>query len=199
MAIINIPKLIPSQIAWANRPSAANNYGMVIEVSNIGTNGSYWVSNGTRWMPMNGDITLANVNSTYSHTGTVAETTLATVTIPGGVMGTSSRIEVIALFTTTNSANTKTIKVKFGGTSYYSVNSTTINAVTTVTNICNNKSTSSQIGSGGNSSAGIGSATVAAATSSVDTTQDVALTFTGTLANSGENISLLGYTVILRA
>lgn len=46
--------------AWASVPSAASNANRIIAVSDVGSAGSLWMSDGTRWYPMNGGVSLLN-------------------------------------------------------------------------------------------------------------------------------------------
>ena len=50
------------------------------------------------------------------HTGDTAETTLTTMTIPGGVMGTNGLVRVLVHGRCQNVGGAKTIKFKYGGT-----------------------------------------------------------------------------------
>ncbi|MGH6822409.1 MAG: hypothetical protein ACREC4_02785 [Methylocella sp.] len=45
--------------AWSSRPSAPANTGAIIKISDVGKSGSFWVSDGIAWYPMNGHATLA--------------------------------------------------------------------------------------------------------------------------------------------
>jgi hypothetical protein len=63
----------------------------------------------------NGPITLAQSGVASSVTGTTAETTLASVTIPGGMMGVNGVLRVTFLTNNTNNVNSKTFRLKIGG------------------------------------------------------------------------------------
>lgn len=139
--------------------------------------------------------TFAQSAAPQSVTGTTSETTLATITIPGGAMGANGRVEVMALFSYTNSANNKTLRVKFGGTTMANAVPTTSASYAASATIANRNSVSSQVANGSLAPGATGAA-VAAATA--DTTADVVLTITGQLANAGETITLESYSVALR-
>jgi len=127
-------------------------------------------------------------------TGTATETTLATITIPANVMGPNGQIEIIPLWSVTNSANTKTLRVKLGATTYFSAVNSSAAGVQPYIRIANCNSTSSQVGFGGSAS-GLAASTAAAITSSIDTTAATTITITGELANTGETITLKSYLV----
>jgi|GEM_PF-4397697 len=132
-----------------------------------------------------------------SVTGTTDETVLATVKIPAGLLGPNDMLEISAHWGFNNNANIKTPKIKLAGVAYYQPSITTSLQALSITQIRNANSQTAQIG--GVSSAGvqhgIGSSGAALATSAINMAQEQTLTFTGTLANAADNITLLGYTV----
>lgn len=132
-----------------------------------------------------------------SITGSTTETTLATCTIPANAIGPNGQIEIQALWTTTNSANTKTLRIKFGSAGYFATGVTSIATAQTITRIANRNATNSQVGGPSASFGPSGSSTSAAVTSAIDTTSAVSLTFTGQLGNTSETITLESYVVRL--
>jgi hypothetical protein len=133
-------------------------------------------------------------------TGTASETSLAGITIPAGAMGANGILKVTALWTYTNSANAKTLRVRFGnglsGTAFQTLaasNSTA--AIRTLITIQNRNSASSQVG--GMASGTFTATSVANATGTIDTTAQQTLTISGQLANTGETITLESYIVEL--
>lgn len=60
MGLLFAPLATAPTFTWAAKPSAANNSGKVIRVSDIGPDGSFWTSNGTRWVALNGHALLAH-------------------------------------------------------------------------------------------------------------------------------------------
>lgn len=129
-----------------------------------------------------------------SITGTLTETTLGTVTVPAGLMGTSGALRITTLWTFTNSANTKTLKVKFGSGVPMNFAFTTTAGSQAVTIVRNRGAANSQVGFN-NATLPFSNTTGAAYTSSIDTSASVDITFTATLANTGETITLESYTV----
>jgi hypothetical protein len=128
-------------------------------------------------------------------TGTVTETTLATITIPGGLMGPNGVARVTVLYTNSNSANNKTLRVKFGGTTYFGPAVTTNVTSQAMVMVRNRNATNSQVGMAFGSTSGFGGSSAAAVTSAVDTTADITLLITGQLANATDTLTLEGYTV----
>jgi len=130
------------------------------------------------------------------HTGTTAETTLATITIPANAMGANGRIELDVIWSYTNSANTKTLRQKFGGTTILStaVGASAVTRTSAV--IANRNATNSQVATPNfSTSFGVSSATLT--TMAIDTTAAVNIVLTAQLANSGETITLEAYSVKL--
>jgi hypothetical protein len=107
--------------------------------------------------------------------GTTAETTLATVVLPAGVMGPSGAIRVTNCGTVTNSANSKTIKIKLGSTAFSTIGYTTQATFGYSRTIRNRNADNSQFAYGGSSE----STSVAVITGTIDTTVEQTLTITG--------------------
>lgn len=185
---------------WATRPSAASNKDRIIRITNIGTNGSFFQSNGTRWVPVFGDVTLLCDGAGYTVTGTTSETELLAVTIPGGLMSANGQIEVVSYWSETNNANAKTIRMKIGGFSGTTINS--IGAVSFLTMndlliVRNDNSTTAQKGMS-SSTSGVGSAGTATVSSAIDTSSDFQLSFTGQLTVGTDSIGLVALHVVYR-
>lgn len=129
-------------------------------------------------------------------TGTAAETTLATITIPAGSIGANGKVLVTTLWSCIGT-NTKNARVRLGGASgtvYSNPAITTQTGGRMVTEISNKNSASSQIGNGASAS-GTGFGSFALVTSSVDTSAATTIVITGQLTNTGETIALEGYSV----
>lgn len=137
---------------------------------------------------------LAQSSGPVSLTGTTAETAMATITIPAGAMGANGRIEVWAQYTYPNSANSKTIRGRFGGlggTTIQSAAPTTTTSQSLIFYVQNLNSVSSQIG-------GVALTTATSASSpAVDTSAAVDLVMSGQLANSSETLVLQAYRVLI--
>ena len=70
---------------WANKPSVAPS-GQIICITDIGENGSLWRGNGTKWVRLH-SIKFYDLSAAVVLTGTTSATTLATITIPAGLIG----------------------------------------------------------------------------------------------------------------
>lgn len=125
-----------------------------------------------------------------------AENTLATIIVPAGRMGANGRIRITALWKMTNSANLKTMRHKFGGTSFHSQGLTTQAAYRAQAELGNRNSQSSQVG-GILATGGWSTSTSDPVTSTVDTTVDATILITGTKASAGETLTLESYLVEL--
>lgn len=130
-------------------------------------------------------LVLAKQHTASSHTGDTAETVLYSLVIPGGTIKANGALSINAIYSLTGSTNSKTCKVKLGGTTFFTSTITTASNVSLSQgpNIRNRNSQSSQVCYGG-------AATVAIATGAVDTSVDQTLEITGQLADSGETITL---------
>lgn len=182
---------------WATKPAASAASGATIRISDVGSGGSLWTSNGSDWFPVGGIVTLAVSGANVAHTGTTDETTLATVTIPADIMGANGAIELLPLYDYTNSANTKTLRAKFGGGLVYSIATTTTTSCQMQYIVRNANGKSAQVAQASSGSSGMGAVASSLLTGSINTANAVSLTITGQLANSGETINLRGYIVRL--
>jgi hypothetical protein len=124
---------------------------------------------------------------------------LATVTIPAGAMGPNGRLRITSLWTVTNSANTKGLRVKLGGaggTDYSGVTLTASATLRTQIEICNRGAPNSQIGFTA-SQGGFSVSTGANITSAIDTSVAQTIVFGGQKQSAGETITLESYLVEL--
>lgn len=132
-----------------------------------------------------------------SHTGDTNEAQLAATTVPANAMGANGGLRITMLFSCTNSGNSKTARVRLGGSNGTVIWATAQTAVTgfqTLVFIWNNNATNSQ--KSHNASFTLGTTTGAEpVTSAIDTTAAMVVSITGQLATGTETISLLAYTV----
>jgi hypothetical protein len=140
---------------------------------------------------------LGTTGAAVSGSADTNENTLATVVVPAGAMGLNGLIRVQTLWTLTNSANNKTLRVKFGGTSFLDVALTTVASFADQRVIQNRNSVSSQIGkpTGNMSAGGWGTASSAVTTASIDTSAAVTILITGQKASAGETLTLESYLI----
>lgn len=130
------------------------------------------------------------------------EDILASVTIPGGVMGANGILRVLTLWTFTSDAiNSKTLRVRFGGiggTQYLNFAATSTVALQGICMIRNRNAENAQIGFAANNNNPFNTAiSTANPTSAVDTTVNSTLVITGQKASAGNTLTLEAYTVEL--
>lgn len=134
-----------------------------------------------------------------SVTGTNTKTALATISIPGGAIGANGRLRVTCHFSTTASTNSKTLSWEYGGSAFlnFTQNGATVGGFRDQREMANVNATNAQK-SWRASQAPFGTGIASVTTGSgVDTTTAHDLVFYGTLANSGETITLESWLVEL--
>lgn len=151
-----------------------------------GTNIFAAMSDGIRWRPVGAFATL---QPNASVTGTTAETTLASVTIPGGLLGADGSVRAYVLYSFAGTAGTKLSRIRLQTT----VMSSTTGAASDlsrsqfkyVSNILANSQASTPGASDGAAS------NVVNVLSSIDTSADQPLAFTVQLANAADSATLV--------
>ena len=129
-----------------------------------------------------------------SFTGTTAETVLATILVPGGLMGPNGSLRITTSWTLTSSANGKTMRVRFGGSTIQANTATTASYYRMQCEIHNVNSEAIQ-SSTAISASGFGAGGASPTATTQDTTDDVEITLVGTLSNAGETLTLESYLV----
>jgi len=176
---------------WANKPSVAPS-GQIICVTDVGENGSLFRGNGTKWVRMH-SVRYYDLAAAVVLTGTTTETTLATLTVKGGLMGAKGKLKVYPLFGCTNNANNKMFYIKAGGVSFSAILSTTNSAsVQYACIIRNTNSESSQVSFASGNQYSVGNSSGAITTASVNTAADFTLAVSAQLANAGDTFTLHG-------
>ena len=174
---------------WATKPSTAPS-GQIICITDVGENGSLWRGNGTKWVRMH-SIRYYDLTAAVSVTGTTSETALATISIPAGLIGANGKILIYPLFSATNNANNKTIRVKLGGSSGYFLQNSGYAQLSNIVIFRNFNSESVQkIASG--TATGLGQITGSFTSLLIDTSAATTLDVTGQLANAGDTLTLDG-------
>jgi len=176
-----------SEYTWANKPSVAPS-GQIICVTNVGENGSLWRGNGTKWVRLN-PIKVFSLSAPVSLTGSTSVVTLATITIPAGLMGANGKLKIYPLWSTTNNANAKTLRVILGGSTCTTMTSQSVPNNSGLLIIRNVNSESSQRCSSG-LVAGIGASVGSIAVTSIDTTAAATLVISGQLAVGTDSMTL---------
>lgn len=141
---------------------------------------------------------LAQSSVAVSAAADTNENTLATVTVPANSMGANGRLRITALWSATNNANSKTCRIKFGGTNFM-VASIGSNATAFVEIFIGNRNaTNSQVGTQDSDAVVYRTSTDTPTTAAVDTTADVTLLITGQKNTvAGDTITLESYLVEL--
>lgn len=129
-----------------------------------------------------------------SLTGTLVETTLASITIPGGMIGANGSLRITALWSCTNNANAKDMKTKFSGNNLLWLGVTATASAHEMVIMRNRGAANSQVAYTG-TQVPFGVNTGANQTYSVNTAVDQTLSFVGQLANAADTITLEGYTI----
>lgn len=208
MGLISLPNIEVERFLLVNKPSAASYEGEIIYLTDVGIAGSYWISNGSVWSPVGGEVTLAQSIVNSSVTGTTSETALATYTLPANLTHPNSIIEMNHTWSYTNSANNKLQRIRHGasgsgltGDTYYSNAQTTTAYLSGFTCIRCNNSNSAQKGCGVDSTiaTGLGSVSAVMRSNSLNlSTNATDIVISGQLANSGETLTLISYSIVLR-
>ena len=172
---------------WANKPSVAPS-GQIICVTDVGENGSLWRGNGTKWVRLN-PIKVFSLSAPVVLKDTTLATTLATITIPAGLMGANGKLKIYPLWATTNNANIKTLRLNIGGMLCSTMVSQSVPNNSGLLIIRNINSESVQKCSSG-LVAGIGSSSGSIASPTVDTSAATNITISGQLAVGTDTLTL---------
>lgn len=150
--------------------------------------------NGSAWKLSTAQQLLGLQHTAVSCDADTLEKTLFTLAVPP--MGVNTQLLIRTTWTITNSANTKTLKVKMGATTVYSNNLTTIATDIHDVFIRNRNATNAQIMGFGNSAV-YGTGTGAIQTAAVETNAGFTLTITGQKDTSGEVLTLQSVDVFI--
>ena len=172
---------------WATKPSVAP-LGQIICITDVGENGSLWRGNGTNWVRLN-QIKIFSLSAPVSLTGSTSVVTLATITIPAGLLGANGKLKIYPLWATTNNANVKTLRANIGGVVCTTMTSQSVPNNSGLVIIRNINSEAVQKCSSG-LVAGIGSSTGSIASPTVDTSAATTITITGQLAVGTDTLTL---------
>lgn len=128
------------------------------------------------------------------------ENILASVVLPGGLMGLNGLVRVRSLWTWTSSGNIKTIRVRVGGISGQAIRQANFTNTVAFRDICeiqNRNSLSSQVYlPAGSTTGGWGSATSTnPGTATLDTSGNLSIVLTAQKATGSESMALESYQV----
>lgn len=182
---------VPLEYTWATKPDASSvRANHVIFVTDIG-NGSYFISDGTYWKKVHPVKLYTTGSTTTAVTNTTAETQVASFTLPGGVMGMNGILRLCPIFSQTNSANTKTLRIKLGAATtitqaFGGSGSASAYGILTIRNL--NSQSSQKSTQGG--SLGVGTTSSSIGTSAADTSADITVSLTVQMGALAETVTL---------
>lgn len=180
---------------WATLPAAALVPNRRALASDVGiAPGMLVVSDGVRWMPCGVQVLARGSVSLPCPTDTT-EDTLVTVAVPANLLGVNGRLEIVTHTFNTNSANTKTLRVRWSGgagTAALTYSATTGSNMTTRTLIANRGAANTQFTQGD-----ILGGAASVAITSVDTTAATSVVITGQKALGSETLQLDDYSVLV--
>ena len=182
---------VPTEYTWETKPAASSvRANHVIFVTDIG-NGSYFISDGTYWKKVHPVKLYTTGSTTTAVTNTTAETQVASFTLPGGVMGMNGILRLCPIFSQTNSANTKTLRIKLGAATaitqaFGGSGSASAYGILTIRNL--NSQSSQKSTQGG--SLGVGTTSSAIGTSAADTSADITVSLTVQMGALAETVTL---------
>lgn len=146
---------------------------------------------------LQGALVLAQSGASASVGGTTAETTLATILVPGDVMLANGRLRITTLWNTSATANTKNLRVKFGGTIFSNVSvGSGQGAAQIVTEIQNRNDPAAQVALGA-TSLGSGDTTGGLSVGGVNTRTPLNIAIAAQLTVTTDAVNLQGYLVEL--
>lgn len=141
---------------------------------------------------------LGQSGTASSITGTVAETALATITVPANAMGIHGQLHIHTNRTWTNDASGKTSRIRFSsisGTAFRTTADASTAGISDYIVISNAGVTNSQVG--GQASTGAGLGVGALTTASVDTTAATTVVISAQLTDTADTMTLSSYRVLL--
>ena len=144
------------------------------------------MSDGIRWRPVGAFVAL---QPNASVTGTTNETTLSSVTIPAGLMGADGSVRVTAIFTFVGTAGIKTMRAKFGGTTFVNSGPANTTLSASIFRTISNLTASSQVAIPVTAAEG-GAQASTTVVGSVDTSADQAIAITVQLASAADSATL---------
>ena len=188
---------------YAGLPAVSSNSGKNYQVTDIGTGGSLWYSNGTIWKPQSGIVNLFTTTTQVNTNAVINDVTLATYTLPAGIMGVSGLLRMrMNWHANTTGARNVFAKIQFGGATAINVMAVSVNGANSgcsLFEIFNNNSASSQgydgFDSNTNTSANHISSGVTPLT--VNTANAVTINFIGNVANVADTFWLDSATIDL--
>lgn len=104
----------PLPYTWATKPAATIGTGVTIFVTDVGINGSIWISNGTTWKPASPVILHRLLNTTTTSNGTAEELIALSSLIPAGVLAIGQTLTCNFLLTKSATTESTSNALKIG-------------------------------------------------------------------------------------
>jgi len=139
---------------------------------------------------------LAGSNVAASVTGTLVETTLATITLPAGALANNGQLMIADLWTTSAAAASVTRRLKFGGVDIASLTSTAITS--SRLNISRARTRTSQVHPPAGFDVGFGTAGGGVIITTANLDADVTILLTAQLSNIANTMTLEGFSAWIR-
>lgn len=191
----NTVKVVPTS-TWVSLPLPATYVGLMY-VTDIGTGGSYWASNGVTWSLVGGQCVLwSTAIAQPAHTGTLTVTPIIQKVIPGGLLGLNGCLKVEQKWSCTNNTNLKIAYLYYGGATQSGVGFTNTNSQGVRTSMQNRGVSNSQISNNG-SVLGTSNGTSNWLISSTNSLIDQTLTISASIANVADSMTLESYQIEL--
>lgn len=144
----------------------------------------------------NFQVVAASSIPSFTLTGSVSNTPMASLTIPGGLVGPDGEIEIFVKWSRNNTANGITVTAQLGNTTLeFSDTRASATSVTEYWRIGARGSTASEVGPGPQ---GITSSTSSFSVLAKDLAQDQTVTIFAQLANAGDNMRVESFSIAVR-
>ena len=182
-----MPKLLAPS-TWAARPVSAD-VGDLIQITNVGNAMFHW--SGTRWVTSCDQDLAVSGAALPVHTGTTARTTLASVTLLGGLLGPNGYL-MFDCRTSSTGASAKLVQVSVGGTDFFHFGPTSA-YIGGEMSMMNRGSEAIQVGNPINLASIVGNGTNTLLTGTVNTAIDRTINIDITLANAADTFTMQAY------
>lgn len=157
---------------------------------------TYWVEVSRSYGAEPKPIVIQTSAVALPHPGTITtEYTFVSVNIPPAILGLNGILEVEAVFSYSNNANTKTMRFRHGGGAFFSTTATATSSASFLKKIQNRGVANSQLGEAASNQAQGGTNANAPYTATVDTSTTTAVDITGQLAVGTDAMTLERYIV----
>jgi hypothetical protein len=186
----------------ADLPDAGEYKNEFVHVVDTGLNATY-VSDGARWGPLNGSVILARSAVAVSCPADTNENVLAVIPVPPNAMGLNGVLRIRTLWSLTNSANNKTLRIRFSGATGTIFGTSTLGTGVLTAHglviIANRGAVNSQIGIRATFTSPYSASGSPNITAAVDTSADTTIVITGEKTVGGETLTLESYLAELLA